>query len=55
MTLLENFAQLAALQSTNYEERLALHIKLLEAHTFGLLACQWIYWLAISSIHFWLK
>jgi hypothetical protein len=32
MTVLENFAQLAALQSTNYEERLALHIKLLEAH-----------------------
>jgi chaperonin cofactor prefoldin len=32
MTVLENFAQLAASQSTNYEERLALHIKLLEAH-----------------------
>jgi len=32
MTVLENFAQLAAAHSTNYADRLALHIKLLEAH-----------------------
>jgi hypothetical protein len=32
MTDLENFAQLAASHSTSYADRLALHIKLLEAH-----------------------
>ena len=32
MTVLENFAQLAASHSTNYADRLHLHIKLLEAH-----------------------
>jgi|LakMenEpi03Aug12_release.lakeMendotaPanAssembly.Ray.scaffolds.fasta_scaffold105411_7 hypothetical protein len=32
MTVLENFAQLAASHSTNYADRVALHIKLLEAH-----------------------
>ena len=32
MTVLENLAQLAAAHITNYVDRLALHIKLLEAH-----------------------
>jgi hypothetical protein len=32
MTVLENFAQLAASHSTNQADRLHLYIKLLEAH-----------------------